>query len=131
MLIKTYIFTLIPFLIIDFLWLAVIAKNLYQKYLGYLMKSPPNWSAAIIFYLLFTAGIVYFVVNPSLEKNSIQKALISGSLFGLISYATYDLTNLATIKNWPFQITLIDLFWGTILCASTSTISYYLCKNFG
>lgn len=88
------------------------------------MKATPNWTAAIIFYLLFIVGLVVFVVAPSLAKQSWSQALLLGALFGLICYATYDLTNLATIKNWPILVTVVDLIWGTVLSASVSYISY-------
>ena len=101
-------------------------KNLYQQYIGGLLKTNVNWIAAIVFYLLFIAGLVLFVLIPGVDKQSLTHVMIYGALFGFITYATYDLTNLATLKDWPLQITLIDLAWGTFLGFSTSTISYLL-----
>lgn len=124
--IKMYLIALIVFVIIDAIWLMFISKNLYQKELGYLLTSNPNFIAAVIFYLLFLVGLVYFVINPAIGKESIKLLLISGALFGLITYATYDLTNLATIKSWPLKITIIDLIWGTSLSTLVSLCTYYI-----
>lgn len=121
---------MISFFAIDIVWLVFIAKNLYQKYLGYLLSPKPNWLAAILFYLVFIYGLVYFVVGPALEKGSVKHALVSGLLFGLITYATYDLTNLATIKDWPLFITVVDLIWGSVLCGSVSVLSYFIMTKF-
>ena len=104
----------------------MIAKNFYQKHLGFLMKPDVNWLAAILFYLLFIAGLIVFVISPAIAKHSWVHALISGAFFGLIIYATYDLTNLATIKDWPFLLTVVDLIWGTVLAASTSVLVYII-----
>ncbi len=123
--IKMYLIALVTFVVVDGLWLGVISKTLYKKELGYLLSSSPNWIAAIIFYILFLGGLIYFVINPGIEKESIKIILISGALFGLMTYATYDLTNLATIKDWPLKITIIDLIWGTSLSTIVSTITYY------
>ncbi|MFW6320156.1 MAG: DUF2177 family protein [Bacillota bacterium] len=123
---QSYIIAIVIFFIIDMLWLGLIAKNLYQKYIGNLLKTDVNWIAALSFYFLFVAGLVFFVIMPALEKNSAGYALLVGGLFGLITYATYDLTNLATMKSWPLEITVIDLAWGTFLGASTSVLSYFL-----
>lgn len=128
MFIKYYLVTLFIFLVIDLLWLGLIAKNLYSKQLGHLMSDNVNWIAAIIFYLLFIVGLVFFVIMPAIEKGSWSYALLAGFLFGLISYATYDLTNLATLKDWPISITLIDLVWGTSLGGLVSMITFFLVR---
>lgn len=112
------------FFVIDMLWIGIVAKDLYKKHLGYLLSQTPNWLAAIAFYLLFIVGIIFFVINPAIEKRSWQYALFVGIFFGFITYATYDLTNLATIKDWPLTITVIDLIWGSILSGSVSLIAY-------
>lgn len=88
-----------------------------------------NWAAALIFYFLFIAGLVFFVINPAIEKKSFAYALLAGGFFGLIAYATYDLTNLATIKDWPLKITIIDLVCGTVLNASTSAITFLIAQK--
>ena len=131
MLLKLYLITLPVFFAIDMVWLGLVAKNFYAKHIGFLMKPDVNWVAAILFYLLFIIGLVLFVIAPALEKKSITHALLYGSLFGLISYATYDLTNLATLKDWPLVVTVIDLIWGSVLAASVSTISFIIAVKLG
>ena len=125
---KFYAIALVIFLVIDMIWLGLIAKNIYSKYLGNLMAPKVNWIAAIIFYLLFIVGLVFFVIEPAVAKNSWSYALLAGMLFGLITYATYDLTNLATLKDWPITITFIDLAWGTSLGGLVSMITFFLVR---
>jgi uncharacterized membrane protein len=112
-------------------WLIFVAKNFYAQQIGFLMKTEINWSAAIIFYLLFVVGLIVFVIAPALEKNSWSHALIYGALFGLVAYATYDLTNLATMKNWPVLITIVDLAWGMTVAASVSIVTYLIATKIG
>lgn len=126
-----YGITLTVFMVIDLIWLGFIAKDLYAKYLGYLMSDTVNWIAAVIFYLIFIGGICYFVLYPSLIDQNLVQLLFRAAFFGFITYATYDLTNLATIKNWPINITIIDLIWGTTLSTSVSVISYFIIKLLG
>jgi len=128
--IKMYFITLIVFFGIDLIWLGVVAKNLYRQQLGFLMKDNVNWAAALTFYMIFIGGVVYFVVNPALINDSWRHALFVGMLFGFITYATYDLTNLATLKDWPLKITIIDLIWGTSLGGLNSLISFIINKRF-
>lgn len=124
--IKTYSITFLAFIIFDAIWLGFIAKKLYSSKLGYIMKTNVNWLAAVIFYLIFIAGLVFFVINPSLEKESLAYAVKAGLFFGFVTYATYDLTNLATLKRWPISITIIDMLWGSTLGLLTSTASYLI-----
>lgn len=123
-----YFLTLPVFLGIDMIWLGVIAKNLYKNKIGHLMSDTVNWPAALIFYLLFIVGIIIFGVNPALEKESLIRAALLGGLFGFLTYATYDLTNYATLKNWPLEVVIIDIMWGVVLGCLTSGISYYIAK---
>ncbi len=123
---KLYVISFVVFFAIDLLWLGLIAKNLYRNQIGHLLKANVNWTAAIIFYLVFIAGLVLFVLMPAVEKGNLWRAVLFGALFGFITYATYDLTNLATLKDWPIQVTFIDLAWGTFLGASTSTLAHLL-----
>lgn len=118
------------FLVIDLVWLGVVAKNLYAEKLGYLMAPKVNFAAAFIFYAIFVIGMMFFVINPALAKDSWQIALFTGMFFGFVTYATYDLTNLATIRDWPLTITIIDLIWGTSLSGATATISFFLIRLF-
>lgn len=131
MFIKLYFIALPVFLVIDMIWLGLIAKNFYAKQIGFLMKSNINWLAAIIFYLLFIVGLVLFVIMPAMQKNSWLQALLFGALFGLITYATYDLTNLATIKDWPVLVTIIDLIWGMTVAGLVSVISFFIATKIG
>jgi uncharacterized membrane protein len=131
MFLKLYFIALPVFFAVDMIWLVFVAKNFYQKQIGLLMKQNINWPAAIIFYLLFIAGLVIFVIAPSVEKNSWTQVVVLGALFGLITYATYDLTNLATLKNWPLTVTIIDLVWGMVLSASVSTITFLIARRIG
>ncbi len=126
MFIRLFLIALPVFFIIDMIWLVLVAKNFYQKQIGFLMRPDINWYAAIIFYLIFIAGLVLFVISAAVEKQSWTHALLYGALFGLITYATYDLTNLATLKDWPILVTIIDLIWGTVLAASISVITYFI-----
>lgn len=131
MFIKLYFIALPVFLAIDMIWLGLIAKNFYAKQIGFLMKSNINWLAAVIFYLLFIVGLVIFVIAPAVQKNFWLQALLLGALFGLIAYATYDLTNLATIKDWPVLVTIIDLIWGTTVAGAVSVISFFIATKIG
>jgi uncharacterized membrane protein len=124
----SYILTTIVFLIIDLLWLGVIAKDLYRKYLGSFLSENVNWTAAIIFYLLYIVGISIFAIYPAVNKDSVVNAILLGGLFGFFCYATYDLTNLATLKDWPLKIVFIDIIWGAILTASVSVSGFYIVK---
>jgi len=131
MFIKLYSIAIALFFVIDILWIGFIAKDFYQKQIGFLMKSDINWIAAIIFYLLFIVGLVLFVITPAIEKNSWTYALLFGALFGLITYATYDLTNLATLKDWPILVTIVDLIWGATLASSVSTLTFFIANKIG
>jgi uncharacterized membrane protein len=121
---KLYGCTLIAFFAIDMVWLGLVARGFYQKHLGVLLRANPNWTAAIVFYLLFVLGLLIFVVVPSLQAGSTRKVLIHGALFGLITYATYDLTNLATVKDWPWIVSVVDLLWGGILATSVGYLGF-------
>jgi uncharacterized membrane protein len=123
--IKTYFLTLIPFVVLDALWLGLVAPKFYKKHIGFIMARNPNWTAAVIFYLIFIAGIVFFVTY---HETSVQQAALRGAMFGLVCYAAYDLTNLATLEGWPITVTVVDMFWGTFLCAITAVASVVLQK---
>ncbi len=128
---KTYLIALTLFLLIDMLWLGLIAKNFYSQQIGFLMTDNINWLAAVIFYLLFIAGLTIFVIQPAVEQNSLIFALTRGALFGLITYATYDLTNLATIQDWPFLVSVVDIIWGTTLGTLVSGLSLIILQLIG
>lgn len=128
---KLYLIALPTFFIIDFIWLALVARKFYLDQIGVLMKTNINWPVAILFYLIFIVGLIIFVVSPSLEKKSLANAIIMGGLFGFFTYATYDLTNLATLKNWPLTLSVVDIIWGTILAALVSSITFLIASKLG
>ena len=121
-----YGLTLAIFFAIDMVWLTVVAKNFYRKHLGYLMAPKVGWPAALLFYLLFIAGLVVFAVRPGVLAGAPLKVLLLGAFLGLISYATYDLTNQATVRDWPLVVTVVDLVWGTTLGGLVSWVSVLL-----
>lgn len=123
---KLFSIALPVFFAIDMLWLGLVAKGFYAKQIGPLMKPDINWTAAIVFYLIFIAGLVVFVITPAVLKSSWTHAVIMGAFFGFVCYATYDLTNLAVAKDWPLFVTIIDLIWGAVLAASVSVITFLM-----
>ncbi len=123
-----YLLTFIVFLIIDLIWLGFVAKDLYRRQLANLLSENVNWPAAIIFYLLFVAGVFLFAIAPAIEKQSFSHAVIYGALFGFFTYATYDLTNLATLKGWPVKIVFIDIIWGMVLTGLVSSAGFFIVK---
>jgi len=131
MFLKLYAIALPVFFAIDMVWLGLVAKDFYRAQIGTLMKSDVNWAAAIIFYLIFIPGLVVFVISPAVEKGSWTHALLFGALFGLVCYATYDLTNLAIAKDWPLLVTIVDLVWGAVLAASVSVVTYFIATKIG
>lgn len=124
-----YLLTIPIFFLIDMVWLGVVAKNFYQTNLASFL-GPVNWMAAIIFYLIFIVGILIFAVVPALNADSWRHALIFGCLFGFFTYATYDLTNLATLKDWPLSVVFVDILWGSVLSGSVAFLSYTAGKAF-
>ncbi len=124
---KLYISVIIPLIALDSLWLGVITKNLYQKHLGFLFAEKFQFFPAILFYLLYAAGIVYFVLRPNLNQ-PLLKVFLIGAFLGLLAYAAYDLTNQATIKNWPLAITIIDLAWGAVVTGASAAIGLIIYK---
>ncbi len=125
---KLYALTVPIFFIIDLLWLGVLARGFYRKNLGFILSDNVNWAAAIVFYLIYIAGILFFAVRPALLSASWGQAAVLGALFGFFTYATYDLTNMATIKNWPVVIVVVDILWGVCLCALVSISSFLISK---
>lgn len=128
---KLYILTFLSFLAVDGVWLGLVAKNFYAKHLGFLMSPTPNLLAAFLFYLLNIVGLMILVVVPALRENNLAKALWLGALYGLCTYATYDLTNLATIKNWPLLVTVVDLLWGITITTFTAWAGFVIGRKLG
>ncbi|MEW8969611.1 MAG: DUF2177 family protein [Mesobacillus sp.] len=127
---RIYFVTFIVFLMLDSVWLGVISPALYKEQIGHLLAPEVNWIAAVMFYILFIAGLVFFAVKPSIQQNSWKAALRNGAFFGLVCYATFDLTNQATMRDWPMLITAIDLVWGTFICGISSLASFFIGRNF-
>ena len=121
----TYLISTVIFFAIDMVWLALIARNFYKEKIGFLLADKVNWAAAMVFYLLYIGGISYFAVMPAVKENNWQIALINGAILGLLCYATYDLTNLATINKWPLIVVIADIAWGIILTGSVSLLTYF------
>jgi uncharacterized membrane protein len=126
---KLYLVSLAAFFAIDMVWLGLAARPFYQQQIGFLMAPNPNWFVAALFYLLFIVGLLFFVIVPGLNANSLKATLLKAALFGLITYATYDLTNLATLKDWPALLSIVDMLWGTFLSVSVSFIGFIAGKR--
>lgn len=124
--VKVYLVAFVVFMIIEGIWLAVVAKNFYKKEIGFIMSKSPKVLPTIMFSLIFVFGLVFFVVNPALVKDSWVDALFVGAIFGFISYSTYDLTNLSTLEGWPLKVTIVDLLWGLSMSAMVSTITFFI-----
>ena len=121
---KLYGAALVAFFAIDMLWLGLVARSFYREHLGFLLSPTVNWPAALLFYLLFIAGILVFVVLPGLKADSVRTTLLLAVFFGLVTYATYDLTNLATVKNWPVLVTVVYLVLGMVLTSAVSLVGF-------
>lgn len=126
----TFLVAFAVFMVIDLIWLGVIAAPFYRNQIGFLMAKNVNWAAAVLFYIIFIVGMVIFVIQPALTAQSITSAILLGALFGLVTYATYDLTNLATLEGWPLTLVVVDIIWGTTLSVLVSTITYILMNAF-
>lgn len=127
--IYAYITSLLTMTVLDAAWLGLIAPKFYKKHIGFIMADKPNWFAAAAFYLIFILGVTLFVVYPGWRESwAIVKVGLLGALFGLVTYATYDLTNHATLKNWPAIVTGVDMVWGTVLTAAVSIVAVSILK---
>jgi len=130
-LIIAYIATSVVFLGIDSVWLGVVAKDFYREKLGGLMLENVNLGIAAVFYLFYTIGIVFFAIKPALEAQNVFLALGYGALFGFLAYGTYDFTNMATLKNWPYLVSFVDIAWGTFITAISAVIGFWITSYFG
>ncbi|MEO1019536.1 MAG: DUF2177 family protein [Pseudomonadota bacterium] len=126
--ILTYLATMVAFLAVDAVWLGKIANQFYASQLGDLMRRPPLMAAAGVFYALYVIGIIYFAIKPAREADSISIAITNGALFGFFAYGTYDMTNLATIRDWPWRLVLVDWTWGTVLTAFAAFCGYWVSR---
>ena len=127
---KLYLSAFVVFLAIDMIWLTIVAREFYRKQLSFLQIQFNLW-AAFAFYLIFVAGLLVFVIIPAVDAGSVGRALILGAFFGLVTYATYDLTNQATLKNWPWMVTVVDMAWGAVLATSVSCLGYLVGRWLG
>tara|TARA_B100000686_G_C15983959_1_gene568776 strand:- start:96 stop:503 length:408 start_codon:yes stop_codon:yes gene_type:complete len=127
----SFVFASLIFLIADIIWLSFSVKNFYIPNLqGIPMNEKPNLFAGIIFYLMYVVGLTLLVLRPALDSFSIMQALWSGIVFGVVAYGTYNLTNMAFIKNWSLNVVVVDMLWGGFITGSSSAISIYITKNF-
>jgi uncharacterized membrane protein len=124
--VKLYLLTVPVFFLIDIVWLGWLGRGFYQQQIGFILSDQVNWTAAAAFYLVYIAGILIFAVLPALRSGQVVTAMQWGALFGFFTYATYDLTNMATIKGWPWAMVAVDMLWGTILCALVAAGSFYI-----
>ena len=120
-----YGISVVVFFALDFVWLSTATSRIYKPYLGDLLAEQPKLGVAAGFYLLYVVGILALAVIPGLQEGSVVGALWRGALFGFLAYATYDLTNLATIRDWPWQISAIDMVWGTTLNSAVAVAAFY------
>lgn len=121
-----YVLTLVVFLAVDLLWLGVVARGFYQTALRAFLSPTVNWPAAFIFYGIYVVGIMIFAVLPGLAMASLAWAAGWGALFGFFTYATYDLTNLATLRNWPLRVVVVDIAWGMVLCSVVASAGFLI-----
>lgn len=127
----SYVSVLIPMLVLDGLWLAITLKSFYSPKLEHLTANAPSFTPAVIFYILYAFGLAVLIVLPALQGNfSLLKVFLYGALMGLIAYAAYDLTNQATLRDWPIVVTVVDMVWGAILSGVVSTLAVYVTKTF-
>ncbi|MGB7205348.1 MAG: DUF2177 family protein [Anderseniella sp.] len=124
-----YIGTAIAFFSLDFIWLGFVAKTFYFSRLAHLLADKVNYAAATGFYLIYFAGIVFFAIAPALKTGNWQTAALHGALFGFFCYATYDMTNQSTLRDWSVAVTVVDIIWGTILTGIAATIGYLAARS--
>lgn len=125
-----YAATAVVFFGLDYVWLSRISTGFYKSRMDHLLMDQPNLLAAGLFYLVYVAGIVYFAVAPALGNGSAVSALVAGAILGLIAYGTYDMTNLATVKNWSVAVTVVDMTWGTVLTGVSAWAGYLVAARF-
>jgi uncharacterized membrane protein len=124
--VTAYLGSAAAMLVMDIIWLTTMVPLIYRPALGDMLADPPNLWVAAVFYLVYVVGVVVFAVLPALNQQNWLIALGAGALLGLVAYGTYDFTNLATLKNWPVSLSLIDVCWGIFLTASTATAGYFV-----
>ncbi|NKI57554.1 DUF2177 family protein [Labrenzia sp. PO1] len=126
--VTAYIATVLVFLAVDYVWLTQVSTRFYLDRIGHLMMEKPNIAAASVFYLVYVVGIVIFAVAPALKADSLVTAIIFGALFGFFTYGTYDVTNYATLREWPVSVVLVDVAWGTVLSAVSAGAGFTITR---
>ena len=129
-LIISFFFVSTIFLVVDVIWLSITVKSLYKPALGSLLRDKPVMWAAVLFYIIYMIGLTLIIIKPALASNSVLQAFWTGVIFGIVAYGTYNLTNMATIKNWSSTIVWIDMIWGGLLTGFSSAAGIYLTKTF-
>ena len=128
--IAAYVATLVAFVGVDMVWLGLMVDRVYRPVIGDILAPGVNLPAASAFYLLFPLGLNIFAVLPALKSHAIADAALYGALFGFFAYATYDLTNQATVRAWSTQLSLIDMGWGFVLSGLAATVGYLVALRF-
>ncbi len=123
-LLKLYGATAVVFFAIDLVWLGVVAQGFYQRHLGHLLRADVLWGPALLFYTLYIAGVLVFAVLPGLDARSLTRTVALGAFLGLVAYATFDLTSMALLRDFPLVVVVVDLVWGMVLTASVSAAAY-------
>jgi len=118
-----FVAALLAFLVCEIAWLGFVARDFYYSEIGFLLSDSPNWYAAAAFYVVFITGLTVFVVTPAVRRGSRWSGVAWGAFFGVVTYATYDLTNLATVEGWPLSVTLVDIAWGATISAIATLVS--------
>ena len=122
----SFIATFAVMAVLDGIWLLVVARSFYRQHLGFLMADAPNWAAAGAFYVIYAVGVTVFATQGGVDDGSVLTAAWRGGLFGLVAYATYDLTNMATLRGWPTIVTVVDIAWGTLLSAAVAAAATFI-----
>jgi uncharacterized membrane protein len=120
----------VVFLFLDLLWLGMVAKGFYARQLAGFLRESPDLTVAALFYLVYLGGVVFFAIQPAIQAQSWKVAALYGAILGLVAYGTYDMTNLATLRNWPMAMSFVDLAWGTALTAVSASAGYLLARTF-
>lgn len=123
--IVAYAASAVVFFGLDFIWLSTVSTGFYRSRIGALLLEQPNFAVAGVFYCVYVAGIVHFAVMPAVNSTTVATALVNGALLGLVAYGTYDMTNLATLKNWSVSVTVVDMAWGIALTATSAICGYF------
>lgn len=127
--IKLFFTSAVIFLVVDIFWLMFAYKKIYQQYIGSLIGEF-HVIPAIVFYIIYIAALTFFVLIPGIEKSSLSYVVLAGAFLGMVCYSTYDLTNLASIKNWSLTVTVVDIIWGSFVTSLSATLTYLIITNF-